>query len=454
MPSTAATPQPRYTDGQGLAWRPDQLYTWGGWGYIDGSTYSSGNAIAGTNDPLLYQTERYGLTGYKFDTAPGVYSVTLKFAELYYTAAGKRIFDVAIEGQTVLPNLDIVQAAGAPNKAIDYSFPISVTDGQLNINFTTKVGSPKVNAIRIVSMAGSQPTPTATLPPATATHTATVSPTPTVTSTSTRTPTPTATPRDPYEPNNSFDQATPIQSGTDYLPYIDYSSDVDYYSFAVSQAGSLIWAALTDLPDDYDLFLYRPDRSLAAWAGYGGTASEYILDHPVGQTTGVYYLMVVGHDHVFKPAMPYRLRLEIHHSTPTPSPTPSPTRTATATSSPVPDPYEPNDSPAHAFAITPGVAYRGSISSADDVDHFTFNVPVTGSQITAMLTDLPADYDLYLGDAQGNAIDWSRYGGRANEYIFHYAFPSAGTYHVWVAGYDHAFAASSSYRLVVYVTNQ
>ena len=48
----------------------------------------------------------------------GKYSVTLKFAELYWTAKGGRVFNVAINGTTVLSNFDIFFHCGvtpAPN---------------------------------------------------------------------------------------------------------------------------------------------------------------------------------------------------------------------------------------------------------------------------------------------------------------------------------------------------
>jgi hypothetical protein len=42
----------------------------------------------------------------------GNYSVKLQFAEVYFTQAGQRVFHIAINGNTVLSNFDIVQAAG------------------------------------------------------------------------------------------------------------------------------------------------------------------------------------------------------------------------------------------------------------------------------------------------------------------------------------------------------
>ena len=77
--------------------------------------------------------------------------MTLKFAELYWTAAGKRVFSVAINGTKVLSNFDIFAAAGATLKAIDETFKVTST-GTITIQFTTgTAGNPLVNAIQVVA---------------------------------------------------------------------------------------------------------------------------------------------------------------------------------------------------------------------------------------------------------------------------------------------------------------
>ena len=75
----------------------------------------------------------------------------LKFAEIYWTSAGQRVFDVSINGVPVLTNFDIVAQAGAKLTAIDKAFPVSVTGGQINIQFTTVVDNAKISAIEIVA---------------------------------------------------------------------------------------------------------------------------------------------------------------------------------------------------------------------------------------------------------------------------------------------------------------
>jgi hypothetical protein len=76
--------------------------------------------------------------------------VILKFAEIYWTKAGQRIFSVAINGTPVLTNFDIVAAAGAPLTAIDESFPVMVTGNSISVQFIRgSVDLPKISAIEV-----------------------------------------------------------------------------------------------------------------------------------------------------------------------------------------------------------------------------------------------------------------------------------------------------------------
>jgi hypothetical protein len=149
---------PAYTDSLGKAWSADT-------GFSAGNTYATGAGIAGTADPTLYQSERYGAMQYQFSVPSGSYTVTLKYAEIYFTSTGQRMFNVSINGAAVQTNFDIVAAAGGANKAIDVNFPVT-SSGTITIQFTTVVDFPKISAIQIVQASGitvSVSPPTATL---------------------------------------------------------------------------------------------------------------------------------------------------------------------------------------------------------------------------------------------------------------------------------------------------
>ena len=115
-----------------------------------GNTYSSTASIANTPDPELYQTERFGDFTYAIPMANGTYNVTLKFAEIFWTGTGERVFNVDINGTRVLSNFDIVAQAGSANRAIDKTFPATVSNGMLSIAFNTVVDQAKVSAIKVI----------------------------------------------------------------------------------------------------------------------------------------------------------------------------------------------------------------------------------------------------------------------------------------------------------------
>lgn len=207
---------PAYNSGSGQ-WSADN-------GFTGGQTYSVSSPIQGTSDPLLYQTERFNMSGYKFNVPNGPYTVTLKFAEIYYMCnkINCRSFNVKIEGNQVLTNFDIFKETGSLYKAVDKTFVANVGDGVLNIDFVTVVNASKISAIKIVPGGSITPTPTYT-PTASPTPTATptVNPTPTVIPTGSPTPTPTVpTPTPPVGSTINIDSGSvqaPNLLGTQWL---------------------------------------------------------------------------------------------------------------------------------------------------------------------------------------------------------------------------------------------
>lgn len=126
--------------------------------FSGGSTATTTATISGTTDSTLYKSERYGNFSYSIPVSNGSYNLVLKFAEIYWTAAGKRVFNVAVNGQTVINNLDIYSKVGAKT-AYDVTIPVNVTTGTINIVFTTVVDNAKVSAIKIVPATTPAPTP-------------------------------------------------------------------------------------------------------------------------------------------------------------------------------------------------------------------------------------------------------------------------------------------------------
>ena len=98
----------------------------------------------------VYRTERYGNFSYNIPVSNGSKYVILKFAEIYFNTVGARIFNVNINGVRVISNLDIFKEVGFA-KPLDLSFPVSVTNNNINIEFIPVVQNPKVSGIEVLS---------------------------------------------------------------------------------------------------------------------------------------------------------------------------------------------------------------------------------------------------------------------------------------------------------------
>jgi len=102
----------------------------------------------------VYQSERYGTSTYTLPnlTAGRQYTVRLHFAELYWTAAGKRKFNVAINGTTVLSSFDLYATAGARYKAVLREFTATAnSSGQIVIKLTTVTNNATIGGIEIIA---------------------------------------------------------------------------------------------------------------------------------------------------------------------------------------------------------------------------------------------------------------------------------------------------------------
>ncbi len=116
-----------------------------------------------TTQDSLYITERttngrLQNFGYSIPVPDGDYEVILHFAELYWGATGggedgigKRVFDVAIEGDSVLVAYDMSAEKDAMT-AIIKTFNTTVVDGILNIDFGASVDQPKISALEIYEL--------------------------------------------------------------------------------------------------------------------------------------------------------------------------------------------------------------------------------------------------------------------------------------------------------------
>jgi len=135
-----------YTDSLNRLWKADSFFT-------GGTTYSSNVAVNNVQDPALYQSERFGKQFfYKIPVSNGIYAVRLHFAETYWTQAAKRIFSATAEGSKFLPGADLFVLGGFAGAYIAEG-NVTVSDGNLDLVFSTQADNAKISAIEIIPAA-------------------------------------------------------------------------------------------------------------------------------------------------------------------------------------------------------------------------------------------------------------------------------------------------------------
>jgi non-lysosomal glucosylceramidase len=228
----------------GVTWTADQAWAANGWGYVNGTAAAIAGPVTGANAGLCL-TERYANPlEYRFTLNNGTYGVNLKFVEQAFNATGKRIFSVALNGTTVITNLDIFSEKGEFTEDDKGPFYVTVSGGALTIIGTSTVDNAEMVGIEILDMsttctpaitstftATRTPTPTLTLTP---TATRTQTPTPTVTATLTRTATMTQT---------ATSTATPTTTGTWTSTATSTRTLTTTSTLTSTQTGTFTWSA-------------------------------------------------------------------------------------------------------------------------------------------------------------------------------------------------------------------
>lgn len=164
---------PQYEDAFGQVWSADRPYQksqgWGAHSWTDeypginpvfASQRRVFDPIQGTSDWPLFQTFRYGQDklAYTFDVPNGDYVVELYFAEPWIgtggvsDATGRRVFDVAVNGEVVDKKLDIWKEVGH-DMALKRTYQVKATNGTIFINFPrVYAGQAVVQAIAIAAV--------------------------------------------------------------------------------------------------------------------------------------------------------------------------------------------------------------------------------------------------------------------------------------------------------------
>ncbi|HEX7735599.1 MAG TPA: malectin domain-containing carbohydrate-binding protein, partial [Ktedonobacteraceae bacterium] len=148
--------------------------------FSDASTSIDTSRVGESIPQSVWQTVRWNAS-FTY-TIPGLtagktYTLALDWAELSWTAAGQRVFNVAINGSTVLSGFDVFAQAGY-KKALQKQFSVAANgSGQIVIAFTQGgADNPFINGIEVWNPGGGTSTPTPT-PTNTPTPTPTTPPT-------------------------------------------------------------------------------------------------------------------------------------------------------------------------------------------------------------------------------------------------------------------------------------
>jgi fibronectin type 3 domain-containing protein len=114
----------------------EEFFTGGGTSTSTSPVVTTG--VTNAAPMAVYLTQRTGAYTYTIPgLAPGAqYTVLLHFAETYFFAAGKRVFNVAINGTTVLSNLDIFALVGENAALVEQFTATANSSGQIVVNYT------------------------------------------------------------------------------------------------------------------------------------------------------------------------------------------------------------------------------------------------------------------------------------------------------------------------------
>jgi parallel beta-helix repeat protein len=135
----------QYVDPSGTVWATD-------FGYAQGKFDFVSTPIQNTNASPLYQTARWWdrVLDYNFQVPAGrTYTVTLKFAETYFSGPNQRLQDIYANGQLVLGSFDILAQAGGMYRAVDRTFQVTAPNGSIALKFVGRVDDPFVSGVEI-----------------------------------------------------------------------------------------------------------------------------------------------------------------------------------------------------------------------------------------------------------------------------------------------------------------
>ena len=92
-----------------------------------------------TNDPDLYQTERWASEDFSYYlklSQNGKYVLVLKFSEVYFNSPGEKVFDTSLGKETIVRHLDVYSKVGKATAYDEYiEFELKNNKIFMNVHF-------------------------------------------------------------------------------------------------------------------------------------------------------------------------------------------------------------------------------------------------------------------------------------------------------------------------------
>jgi outer membrane protein assembly factor BamB len=116
------------------------------------------NTVEGSDKPWLFSSGCVGLAKCEvpliddmWGEKPGIYTVRLGFMASSNDQVGQRVFDVVLQGYTVLKNFDILKEAGTPSRAVIKEFNGIEVENVLTIELPSKEKNPTMKQASLIN---------------------------------------------------------------------------------------------------------------------------------------------------------------------------------------------------------------------------------------------------------------------------------------------------------------
>tara|TARA_R110002049_G_scaffold38266_1_gene119185 strand:+ start:1 stop:1776 length:1776 start_codon:yes stop_codon:yes gene_type:complete len=139
----------QYTDDTDLTWIQDTSFN-GIYGYESGipTLMNRKYIIRNSSHDPMYYSYLGDVNEYKIKAANGIYNITLYFIENEKLAEGDRVFEVSINDNKVIQNLDLTKEVGFCY-GVEKTFEINVTNNEVLIEFEALSGKTILSGLKL-----------------------------------------------------------------------------------------------------------------------------------------------------------------------------------------------------------------------------------------------------------------------------------------------------------------